>query len=39
MMGSGAEATEEAINYLNARGEKLGMMDFETAAKISGVLA
>jgi len=26
MMGSGAEATEEAINYLNARGEKLGMI-------------
>ncbi len=26
MMGSGAEATEEAINYLNARGEKLGMV-------------
>ncbi len=26
MMGSGTEVTEEAINYLNARGEKLGMI-------------
>jgi pyruvate-ferredoxin/flavodoxin oxidoreductase len=26
MMGSGAEAAEETINYLNARGQKLGMI-------------
>ncbi len=26
MMGSGAENAEEAINYLNARGEKLGLI-------------
>ena len=26
LMGSGAEAAEEAVNYMNARGEKVGMV-------------
>ena len=45
MMGSGAEAAEEAVNYLNERGEKLGLVKvrlyrpFDTAAFVNALPA
>jgi len=43
MMGSGAEAAEEAVDYLNQRGEKLGLVKvrlyrpFDTAAFVNAL--